>query len=156
MWRRMILAAPAVFVASAVRAVSPAPEPTALLSPANLTAHVALSAQPARDVTLLVDVVAVRNPQRVPVSMRVSLQDVERKAPPAHVMRFALFPADKPGRFVGRADDALARLTAALGVPPDRLVATIQFDDGSSGAAFAPPVELDIRVAWLSVEPKSR
>jgi hypothetical protein len=97
---------------------------------------------------LEVKVIAVRNPDDVPVSLRVMLQDAQRRAAPEDVMRFALFPANQPGASVARPDDALERLRRSLGVAPTRLVAHVAFDLSAGDVPAAPRAELQIEATW--------
>jgi hypothetical protein len=102
---------------------------------------------------LEVKVIAVRNPDDVPVSLRVLLQDAQRRAPPEDVMRFALFPPDRPGASVARPDDALERLRRSLGVAPTRLVALVTFDLSAGDVPTAPRAELQVEATWTGPPP---
>lgn len=120
----------------------------AALSPLVPSAEVTLPPRP--DGALLkVAVTAVRNPQLVPISLRVTLQDAERRGPPEDVTRFALFPPDQPGAALVRPDAALDRLRRALGAAPTLLIAHVAFDVSAESARVAPPAELQIEAAWV-------
>jgi hypothetical protein len=116
----------------------------------------ALGAAPAGDAILQVVVAEVRNPEKAPVSILVTLQDHEKTVAPVDVMRFALFPADQPGRFTGRADQALEQLAARLGARPARLVLAVEFDPAAGAALARPPVEIRVSAAWVTTRGTGR
>ena len=120
------------------------------LAPESPRVELALGSAPAGDAILQVVVSAVRNPEKVPVSILVTLQDNERKVSPVEVMRFALFPADQPGSFIGRADKALEHLAARLGARPARLILATEFDPAAGAALARPPVEVRLSAVWVT------
>jgi hypothetical protein len=126
------------------------------LAPASPHVELALEAAPARGAILQVVVSEVRNPEKVPVSIRVTLQDHEKRVAPVDVMRFALFPADQPGRFTGRADQALEQLASRLGARPARLLLTVEFDPAAGAALARPPVEIRVSAAWITTQDTGR
>lgn len=122
----------------------------ATLTPASPRVELALGSAPAREAILEVVVSEVRNPQKVPVSIVVTLQDTDKKVAPVEAMRFALFPADQPGRFVGRADKALDQLAKRLGARPRLLLLAAEFDASAGSAPLRPQVELSVSAAWVA------
>ena len=123
----------------------------ATLAPASPRLEFALRSTPAADAVLEVVVLEVRNPKNVPVGVLVTLQDSARKTVPVEVMRFALFPADKPGRFIGRADKALDQLAAHLGARPGRLILAVEFDPAAGAAPARSSVELSVSADWVAM-----
>jgi len=107
-------------------------------------------APPSPDAVLQVVVLEVRNPGNAPVSLLVTLQDAEHKAQRVEVLRFALFPPDQPGRFVGRANKALDQLTARLGAAPRLLIVGVEFDPVAQSAQARPAIELDVSADWIA------
>lgn len=130
-------------------ATAAASGPAVTLAPASPGVELALGPAPASDAILQVVVSDVRNPDRVPVSILVTLQDHEKRVAPVEVMRFALFPPDQPGRFTGRVDKALEQLSAHLGARPVRFVLTAQLDP-AAGPGRATSVELQISAGWMA------
>lgn len=129
----------------------------ATLAPNTPRVDLLVEAVPSADAILQVVVSQVRNPDKVPVSVLVTVQDSARRAVPVEVMRFALFPADEPGRFNGRADQALDQLAARLGARPSRLVVVVEFDPvAGPGRAKPPPVELRVSALWIATASAGR
>lgn len=148
--------AAALLVAGLGPAATVASTGAANLAPASPRLEFPLGPAPTADAVLEVVVSEVRNPQKVPVSVLVTLQDSERKAAPVEVMRFALFPADSPGRFIGRADKALDQLATRLGARPANIVLGAQFDPASGVERALPPVELRLSAGWVATPAPTR
>lgn len=137
-------------------ATAVASDPAVALTPASPRVELALGSAPASDAILQVVVSEVRNPEKVPVSIIVTLQDSEKKVAPVEAMRFALFPADQPGRFTGRADMALEELTARLGTRPARLILAVEFDPAAGATLTRPPIDVRISAAWVAMPGAAR
>lgn len=144
------LLASALLAGCLVPAVAVAAADTVTLAPASPRVELPLGAPPPQEAILLVQVSDVRNPEMAPVSVLVTLQDADRKSPRVDLMRFALFPADRPGRFTGRADNALSQLTARLGARPGRLILGVEFDPAVGAAPARSQVELRLSAAWAA------
>lgn len=97
---------------------------------------------------LILDIVAVTNPARAPVSLRVSLFDRQAPAVTFEVLRVGLFPSDRPARFVGRADAAIAQLAARCAQGAPALSALVELDPSGGASGSSAAVELRVAVRW--------
>jgi hypothetical protein len=135
---------------------SSAHEVEGVLGPSRTRVELPLGPPPADNAILQVAVSAVRNPEKVPVSVLVTLQDAERRSPRVDVFRFALFPPDAPGRFIGRADSALELIAGRIGTRPTRLILGVEFDPAAGAASDRTAVELQVSGGWTAVPAQQR
>jgi len=120
----------------------------ATLTPASPMTRIALGPPPPRDAVLEIDVIEVRNPSLAPVVISVSIQGEDERMPAQHISEVALFPADRPGRFVARADEAIGRDAAMPGHRPGSLWAVVTLRSQADLIKDAPRLLLQVSARW--------